>query len=440
MEWEADIERDIGDLEAAARAGRRLLDLAKEGDVFHLRARRELVMTLAELDLVEEATPLVVEPDVSRERLDLLLDCEQWARYHLAVGANDEVVWVVRQLAETGSVYGPMDLFWIVAVDSLVAAGAADEAAELWHRLNATGGDTLHPTLSARIAGTVALGKQSFSEAAALLGEAADGFRAIEWRREEARTRLVRAPALAEVAPDDLRSDLEAGLAAARACNGHMLERLIRQEMEARGWDAGLATSPLSGRPAPVAGPTTEQLITLLFADVRGFTSMTQDSPQTELHDRITAYHRRCRREVERRHGVVKLIAGDGIMAVFNLDRPRADHCRHVLEAALAIQDQAEVIGLPVGIGLAVGAAVVNPVGEDQGLSILGHVANLASRLQAEAAAGDVLIDAEAHRRVDTWLRQKGLSATREDLDLKGIRGAVEAYRVRARTPRAARG
>jgi class 3 adenylate cyclase len=63
---------------------------------------------------------------------------------------------------------------------------------------------------------------------------------------------------------------------------------------------------------------------------------------------------------------------------------------------------------------------------------VVGETTNLASRLQAQAAAGEVLLSSEAHRRVNDWLRAQGMDATKDRLEVKGLAEPVTAFRLKA--------
>jgi class 3 adenylate cyclase len=67
-------------------------------------------------------------------------------------------------------------------------------------------------------------------------------------------------------------------------------------------------------------------------------------------------------------------------------------------------------------------------------LSVLGEATNLAARLQAGSAPGEVTLSEEAYRRVNGWLQSQGIRSDRVELELKGIAGPVPAYRVAAST------
>jgi len=167
-----------------------------------------------------------------------------------------------------------------------------------------------------------------------------------------------------------------------------------------------------------------------MFADVRGYTPLVAATSPEELADSISTLHRWAAAEVSRRYGIVDKFAGDAVMATFNAAGARVDHAVLALEAALALRDKAALMDLPVGIGIAVGPAVVTRSVGDANVSVLGQATNLAARLQSAAAGGEILLSDEAFRRVGTWLSERGLAVAPEELALKGFDGTQAVYRV----------
>jgi len=110
---------------------------------------------------------------------------------------------------------------------------------------------------------------------------------------------------------------------------------------------------------------------------------------------------------------VVDKFAGDSVMATFNVARPQ----RRSHPAGRPSRDRnhrkAWLADLPVGAAVAVGPAVVGRLAEAANLSVLGEVTNLAARLQAQSAAGEVTLSEEAHRRVEGWLAERGTPVVR---------------------------
>ena len=89
------------------------------------------------------------------------------------------------------------------------------------------------------------------------------------------------------------------------------------------------------------------------------------------------------------------------------------------------------MLDLGVGVGIAVGPAVVATTVEGGNVSVLGSTTNLAARLQTAAGAGEIVLSDETHRRVASWLAERGLAATSDLLELKGFEQAQPAWRLR---------
>jgi adenylate cyclase len=168
-----------------------------------------------------------------------------------------------------------------------------------------------------------------------------------------------------------------------------------------------------------------ERFVTLMFVDVRGYTAMTGERPPSEMVDLVATYQRWAAQEVERHLGTVDKFAGDAVMATFNISGTQVDHTAHALQAALALRDKAALLGLPVGIGIATGPAVVGSLKSGANVSVVGETTNLASRLQSQAGAGEVVLSDETYRRL-----ADAVDATPEQLELKGFAKPVTAYRV----------
>ena len=66
----------------------------------------------------------------------------------------------------------------------------------------------------------------------------------------------------------------------------------------------------------------------------------------------------------------------------------------------------------------------------DDNIAVTGEATNLAARLQAQAGPGEILLSAEAHRRVAGWLADRGLETTEEELELKGFADPQVVHRI----------
>jgi class 3 adenylate cyclase len=156
---------------------------------------------------------------------------------------------------------------------------------------------------------------------------------------------------------------------------------------------------------------TGEREVSVLFVDIRGYTSIADGRKATDIFSTVNRYTETVSSIVNRRGGVVVEFNGDGMMAVFGAPRPLEGKegaavraARDLLTAVPAIQlDHASQASLTVGIGIATGIAYVGNIeAADRTIwSAIGSTTNLAARLQAltrEMNAG-VLIDATTHKR-----------------------------------------
>ncbi len=215
------------------------------------------------------------------------------------------------------------------------------------------------------------------------------------------------------------------------AAGARLAARLMRETAASLGLD--VPPEPVVAAPIAEVGRTGERMVSVLFADVRGYTVLAGQSAPADVADRIASLQRWASHEVERQRGIVDKFAGDAVMATFNVSGESVDHAVHALQAAIAIIDKAALAGLPVGAGIAAGPAVVGRLAESANVSVLGDVTNLAARLQASAGAGEIVISQEAYRRVRGWLDEQAHPAEPVELELKGFPARVPAFKVSAR-------
>ncbi|HSS95038.1 MAG TPA: adenylate/guanylate cyclase domain-containing protein, partial [Candidatus Dormibacteraeota bacterium] len=310
------------------------------------------------------------------------------------------------------------------AVDVLIRAGRLVEAEEIVSRTR--DGDPLAQPLQDRMEGRLALAKDDLSRAGQMLTRAISTFAGYGYEPEEMRTRRSLAEVHVKAGNREAAEAELRGVARMADEHGAVFEgNQARLALAAIGIELN---SPAVRQEVP--GQAEERVVTVLFADVRGYTSMVTNEAPADLVDKVASFHRWARQEVERHHGVVDKYAGDAMMATFNVSGARLDHTLQAVQAALAIRDKAGAAGLPVGIGIAVGAAVVGSLTSDANMSAIGEVTNLASRLQGQAGAGELVLSAEAYKRTREWLTQMSMSTSEATLNLKGFAEPVSAHRL----------
>ncbi|MFL5678160.1 MAG: AAA family ATPase [Chloroflexota bacterium] len=167
------------------------------------------------------------------------------------------------------------------------------------------------------------------------------------------------------------------------------------------GTGLGAAVAPASAA-APVdadarTGATERRVVTVLFADLVGFTSLSADrDPETmrELQDR---YFERTRVIVDRYGGVIEKFIGDAVMAMWGAPIAHEDDAERAVRAGLDLVDMVPALGREAGVDLDVrvavlsGEAAVSVGAEGQGM-VTGDLVNTASRLQSAAPPGGVLV------------------------------------------------
>jgi adenylate cyclase len=188
---------------------------------------------------------------------------------------------------------------------------------------------------------------------------------------------------------------------------------------------------------AAAASAQVELEATILFSDIRGFSTMAEQLSAREVAS-ILAKHLSAMAEVVLAHGgTIDKFAGDGVMAVFGAPDPQPDHAERALKCALAMQARQQQLnweswaeGVPplgIGIGVNTGTVIAGTFGGGGRLeyTVMGDAVNLAQRLQSEAGAGEILAAAS------TTTLAPEIAA--EPIGLKQVKGrkeAVETYRV----------
>jgi class 3 adenylate cyclase/ActR/RegA family two-component response regulator len=178
---------------------------------------------------------------------------------------------------------------------------------------------------------------------------------------------------------------------------------------------------------------------TILFSDIRGFSTVAETTPARELAVMLTRHLSAMAEVVTEHGGSIDKFAGDAVMAVFGAPRAEPDHAERAVRCAVAMQERQSQLNeeamdqglrpLHVGIGVNTGVVVAGTVGGGGRLeyTVLGDAVNVAQRLQSNAAAGEVLITgatAEAAKAGWFHMEPRGIQ------QVKGRREPVEVFRV----------
>jgi len=158
---------------------------------------------------------------------------------------------------------------------------------------------------------------------------------------------------------------------------------------------------------APSDGETKQ--VTVLFADISGFTALAERLDPEELHENMRAAWDAIAVEIRASGGLIEKYIGDAVVAVFGAVHDELDHPARALRAALAIlgaldrenERIAERTGrnLALRIGINTGLAVAGAVGDKESeFGVLGDAVNVAARLEQAAEPGEVLVGDATYR------------------------------------------
>ena len=174
------------------------------------------------------------------------------------------------------------------------------------------------------------------------------------------------------------------------------------------------------------------KLAAVLFVDLVGSTELLASADPEVVRRRVTRFFDHVAGCIGAHGGIVEKYAGDAVMAAFGVPQAHEDDAERAARAALSIRDGIGELGLQVRIGLEAGEVVVE--GADQTFATGGPV-NLAARLQAEAAPGEILLGPAAHRLTAGRLVTEPLGPR----EVRGFAQPVEVWRLVAATEESGR-
>jgi class 3 adenylate cyclase/tetratricopeptide (TPR) repeat protein len=152
---------------------------------------------------------------------------------------------------------------------------------------------------------------------------------------------------------------------------------------------------------APATAREERKVVTVLFADLVGFTSRAEKLDPEDVRAVLEPYHSQLRAELERHGGTVEKFIGDAVMALFGAPTAHEDDPERAVRAAFAIRDWVvEQEELQLRIGVTTGEALVRlgaRPSEGEGMAS-GDVVNTAARLQAAAPVNGILVDETTYR------------------------------------------
>jgi class 3 adenylate cyclase len=170
------------------------------------------------------------------------------------------------------------------------------------------------------------------------------------------------------------------------------------------------------------------RLVSVLFADLVGFTALSESRDPEDVRDLLSRYFETCRRLVERYGGTVEKFIGDAVMAVWGTPTANEDDAERAVRTGLdlvaAVAGLTDELGADVRlrVGVLTGEAAVTVGARGEGM-VAGDLVNTASRIESVAEPGTVVVG-------DTTRRATEAAIAYEDLGLHQLKGKTEPYRL----------
>jgi class 3 adenylate cyclase/predicted ATPase len=195
----------------------------------------------------------------------------------------------------------------------------------------------------------------------------------------------------------------------------------------------GECGAPLSEAAAPAAvseAPVAERrLVSVLFADLVGFTTLSESRDAEEVRDLLSRYFESCRRLIALYGGTVEKFIGDAVMAVWGAPTAQEDDAERAVRAALDLVAMVSALGQELGApdlqaraGVLTGDAAVTLGAEGQGM-VAGDLVNSASRIQSVAEPGSVFVG-------DRTRRASEAAIAYDDAGIHELKGKAEPVQL----------
>ncbi|MCI0475178.1 MAG: GAF domain-containing protein [Anaerolineales bacterium] len=192
----------------------------------------------------------------------------------------------------------------------------------------------------------------------------------------------------------------------------------------------------LESNPAQLKLGGQRQEVTLLFADIRGFTHLSEQLPPEELVEILNDYLAIAADAILKQEGTLDKFMGDAVMGIFNAPLPQDDHPWRAVRAALAMRAAVmrlhrrlpSELQLFYGIGIHTGDAIVGNVGTEQQMNYtaIGDAVNLAKRLQEWASGGQIVLSEQTCARIRDQVQVEPILP----FHVKGREAMVEAWEL----------
>ena len=167
--------------------------------------------------------------------------------------------------------------------------------------------------------------------------------------------------------------------------------------------------------------------MSMLFADIRGSTALSEKMSPTEFSQLINRFYTASTKLIIEEDGLVEKLAGDSVAAFWGAGFAGPDYVQRTIKVAQNLLRIMERQKIPVGVGVHSGVAYFGAMGAAEGLtemSAIGDEVNLAARLASKAAAGEIIVSEQA-------LKEAGIDGGALELRSLELKGISEPVPVR---------
>ncbi|HEX2618869.1 MAG TPA: adenylate/guanylate cyclase domain-containing protein, partial [Phototrophicaceae bacterium] len=178
------------------------------------------------------------------------------------------------------------------------------------------------------------------------------------------------------------------------------------------------------------------QQITVMFADLQNFTTISEITAPQELLQILNAHHELIVGVIQDHGGTIDKFIGDAVMALYNTPLEQSDHVLRAVRTTLAIREAlpafhaqlAPEFRMKINIGLHTGLAVVGNVGASHlmNFTAVGDTVNVAARLQSHGHDGQIIISESVHEAVSKYVEARRIGP----MALKGRTETITAYEI----------
>ena len=223
--------------------------------------------------------------------------------------------------------------------------------------------------------------------------------------------------------------------------NAHSHEELARRVVERQAFERFLPPSVVEiiiANPSEIHLGGENQVVTILFSDIRGFTRMSEHMEPHAVVELLNEYFSEMTDLISESGGTLDKYLGDGIMAVYGAPFPKPDDALRATKTAIEMQRALAALNrdwqargqqaLRMGVGVNTGPVTAGNIGSAKRMdyTVIGDAVNLASRLCSNAAGGQILVSESTYSLLDLSITSQRL----EPILVKGKETPVELHEI----------